>query len=157
MHKASTTFGSPDFGPVRSRLFQLIQDTTMRSAYQVVSDHYTAAAHGDLAGMMAEVAPDVQWTEMAGFPCAGTHVGPAQVIEKVFKVLGTEWEGYRFELETLIDAGDCIVGVGSYHGTYRKTGKALDARVAHIWRVEGGLVRRFEQFTDTLLVAKAMR
>jgi len=127
----------------------------MRSAYQIVSDHYTAAARGDLAGMMAEVAPDVQWTEMAGFPCAGTHVGPAQVIEKVFKVLGTEWEGYRFELETLIDAGDCIVGVGSYHGTYRKTGKAMDARVAHIWRVEGGLVRRFEQFTDTLLVAKA--
>jgi ketosteroid isomerase-like protein len=129
----------------------------MRSAYQIVSDHYAASARGDLAAMMAEVAPDVQWTEMAGFPCAGTHVGPAQVIEKVFKVLGSEWEGYRFQLETLIDAGDCIVGVGNYHGIYRQTGRALDARVAHVWRVEGGLVRTFEQFTDTLLVAQAMR
>lgn len=62
---------------------------------------------------------------MAGFPCAGTYVGRAQVIEKVFKVLGCEWEGYRFQLETQIDAGDCIVGVGGYHGTYRKTGKAM--------------------------------
>jgi ketosteroid isomerase-like protein len=26
-----------------------------------------------------------------------------------------------------------------------------------VWRVEGGLVRSFEQFTDTLLVARAMR
>ena len=129
----------------------------MRSAYQIVSDHYAASSRGDLAAMMAEVAPDVQWTEMAGFPCAGTHIGPAQVIENVFKVLGAEWEGYRFELETLIDAGDCVVGVGNYRGHYRKTGKAMDARVVHVWRVEGGLVRRFEQFTDTLRVAQAMQ
>lgn len=128
----------------------------MRSAYQIVSDHYAASARGDLAAIMAEVAPDVQWTEMAGFPCAGTHVGPAHVIEKVFKVLGSEWEGYRFQLETLIDAGDCIVGVGGYHGNYRKTGKAMAARVAHVWRVERGLLQSFEQFTDTLLVAQAM-
>ena len=128
----------------------------MRSAYQIVSDHYAASARGDLAAMMAEVAPDVQWTEMAGFPYAGKHVGLAHVIEKVFKVLGSEWEGYRFQLETLIDAGDRIVGVGGYHGTYRKTGKAMAARVAHVWRVERGLVRSFEQLTDTLLVAQAM-
>lgn len=107
--------------------------------------------------MVAELAPDVQWTEMAGFPCAGTHVGPAAVIDKVFTVLSTEWESYRFVLETLIDVGECIVGIGRYHGTYRATGKVMTARVAHVWRIEGGLVRSFEQFTDTLLVAQAMR
>lgn len=53
----------------------------MRSAYQLVCGHHAAAACGELAAMMAEVAPDVQWTEMAGFPCAGIHLGPAQVIE----------------------------------------------------------------------------
>ncbi len=132
-------------------------DMPLRTAHQIVTDHYAASARGDLVAMMAEVAPDVRWTEMAGFPCAGTHVGPEQVADKVFKVLGSEWEGYRFALETLIDAGDCIVGIGSYHGTYRQTGKAMSARVAHVWRVEGGLVRSFEQFTDTLLVAQAMR
>jgi hypothetical protein len=26
-----------------------------------------------------------------------------------------------------------------------------------VWRIEGGLVQSFEQFTDTLLVAQAMR
>jgi ketosteroid isomerase-like protein len=129
----------------------------MRSAYQIVSDHYAASARGDLAAMMADVAPDAQWTEMAGFPCGGTYIGPGQVIENVFKVLGAEWDGYRFTLETLIDAGERIVGVGDYSGTYRKTGKAMQARVVHVWEVKGGQVRRFEQFTDTLLVAQAMR
>ena len=129
----------------------------MRSPRQIIADHYAASARGDLVAMMAEVAPDVRWTEMAGFPCAGTHVGPAEVADKVFKVLANEWEGYRFDLAMLIDAGDCIVGIGSYHGTYRRTGKRMTARVAHVWRVQGGLVHSFEQFTDTLLVAQAMR
>ncbi|MEP7299776.1 MAG: nuclear transport factor 2 family protein [Burkholderiales bacterium] len=129
----------------------------MRTALQIVSDHYDGSAAKDLGKMMAEVADDVQWTEMAGFPCAGTHVGPAQVIDKVFKVLGGEWDDYAFHLERLIDGGQSIVGVGTYTGTHRKTGKAMRARVVHVWDVEGGLVRRFEQFTDTLLVAQAMQ
>lgn len=128
----------------------------MRSAYQIISDHYAASDRGDIAGMMAEVSPTVQWTEMAGFPCAGTHVGPQQVIAKVFKVLGAAWQGYHFKLETLIGGGDRIVGVGDYRGTYRQTGKAMHARVVHVWRVQAGLVTHFEQFTDTLLVAQAM-
>jgi len=46
------------------------------SHLEVVRDHYAASARGDLAAMMAEVSPQVRWIEMAGFPCAGTWVGP---------------------------------------------------------------------------------
>lgn len=129
----------------------------MRTPHQIVADHYAASDRQDLDAMFADVADDVQWTEMAGFPCAGTHVGPAQVIEKVFKALGAEWEGYRFVLERLVDGGDTVVGIGDYHGRNRATGKAMHARVTHVWQVHGGKVRRFEQFTDTLLVARAMQ
>jgi len=128
-----------------------------RTAYQIVAAHYAASDRLDIAGMMADVAPDVRWTEMDGFPCRGTHVGPAQVVENVFKVLGTEWDGYRFTLETLIDGGERIVGVGTYTGTFKATGKAMRARVAHVWQVAGGRIVGFEQFTDTLRVAEAMR
>ena len=123
----------------------------MRSACQIVSGHYAASARGDLTAMMAEVAPDLKWAEMAGFPCAGTHIGKAQVVDKVFKALGAELDGDRFELETLIAAGDCIVGIG----TSRATGKATEARDAYVWCFEGGPVRQFGQFTDasTLQIA----
>jgi ketosteroid isomerase-like protein len=129
----------------------------MRTPHQIVADHYAASDRHDLDGMFADLADDVQWTEMAGFPCAGTHVGPPQVLEKVFKVLGAEWEGYRFVLERLVDGGDTVVGIGDYHGRHRQTGKSMHARVTHVWQVQGGKVRRFEQFTDTLLVAQAMQ
>lgn len=128
-----------------------------RTALQIVADHYAASARRDIAGMMADVAPDARWTEMAGFPCAGTYVGPEQVVEGVFKVLGAEWEGFGHTLETLIDGGDRVVALGTYTGTCRRTGKSMRARVAHVWQVAGGSIVGFEQFTDTLLVAEAMR
>jgi ketosteroid isomerase-like protein len=128
----------------------------MRSNHDIIQAHYAASDRKDIAGMMADVSPEVRWTEMAGFPCAGTWVGPQQVIENVFKVLGGTWDGYAFKLERLIDGGDSIVGIGDYRGTYRATGKSMHARVVHVWQLEGGKVVRFEQFTDTLLVARAM-
>jgi len=128
----------------------------MMSNTDIVRAHYAASAQGDIVGMMAHVSPQVRWTEMAGFPCAGTWIGPQAVADNVFAVLGRDWIGYRFELQNLIDGGDHIIGVGSYHGTYRATGKAMQARVAHIWQLRDGKVVAFEQFTDTLLVSKAM-
>ena len=126
-------------------------------AIDIVRAHYAASAQGNVAEMMAHVSPQVRWTEMAGFPCAGTWVGPQAVAENVFAVLGRDWIGYRFELQTLIDAGDQVIGVGSYHGTFRATGKAMQARVAHVWKLQDGQIVAFEQFTDTLLVRQAMQ
>ena len=47
---------------------------TPRSNHQIIQDHYAASARQDLAGMLADVAEDVRWTEAAGFPCAGTRI-----------------------------------------------------------------------------------
>ena len=128
----------------------------MQTPYQIVAAHYAASDRHDLDGMLAQVSPEVQWTEMAGFPCAGTHTGPTAVVEQVFKRLGQEWEGFSFTLGALYDAGSTVVATGEYAGTYRKTGKGMRARVAHVWQVSDGKVIAFEQFTDTLLVHKAM-
>ncbi|MEO6277570.1 nuclear transport factor 2 family protein [Roseateles sp.] len=129
----------------------------MKTNLQIVTDHYAASARGDLAAMMADVAADVAWTEMAGFPCAGTWIGPEQVTRHVFEVLARDWDDYRFTLERIIDGGEQLVGIGSYSGRCRATGRAMQARVAHVWQLSGGQVVAFEQFTDTLLVARAMQ
>jgi uncharacterized protein len=128
----------------------------MRTNLDIVRDHYAASARADIKAMMAEVSPQVRWTEMEGFPCAGTWVGPQAVIDNVFAVLGAQWDGYRFELESLVDGGESIVGIGCYRGTFRATGKYMQARVAHVWQLQGSQIVAFEQFTDTLLVRRAM-
>jgi ketosteroid isomerase-like protein len=128
----------------------------MRSSYQIIADHYAASERRDLAGMLADLADDVQWTEMAGSPYAGTHVGRQQIIERVFAAVEADWEQFEFRLQTLVDGGEVILGIGDYVGTHRRTGKAMTARVAHVWRLEGGKVQSFEQFADTLLISRAM-
>ena len=128
----------------------------MTENIDIVRAHYAASTHGNVEAMMANVSPQVHWIEMAGFPCAGTWVWPHAVAHNVFAVLCRDWIGYRFELQHLIDAGDQVIGVGTYHGTYRATGKEMQARVAHVWKLQNGKIVTFEQFTDTLLVHQAM-
>jgi ketosteroid isomerase-like protein len=129
----------------------------MRSNLEIVADHYAASDRKDLDGMLADLAPDAAWTEMQGFPYAGTYIGKQGVIDGVFKRIGADWDGFTFTLEKLYDAGEAIIATGNYAATYRGTGKSFSCRVTHIWQLAEGKVRRFEQFADTLLVANAMR
>lgn len=60
----------------------------------VVRRQYLASAAGDLAALRAALAPDVEWTETAGFPLAGTYRTPEGVTAHVMERLGEEWDGW---------------------------------------------------------------
>nr|WP_299507484.1 nuclear transport factor 2 family protein [uncultured Rhizobium sp.] len=128
----------------------------MKSTYELVKTHYEANDRRDIAGMIADIADDCRWTEMDGFPCAGTYIGGQAIVDNVFKALGGMFDSYAFELERLLDAGDSAVGIGTYTGTHKGTGKSFTARVVHVWGGSGGKIRTFEQFTDTLRVTESM-
>jgi uncharacterized protein len=134
-----------------------MSELKMRTGYDVVKAHYIASDLGDLQGMLADLAPDAEWIEMAGSLCAGAFVGPDAVVENVFKVIGAEFETFAFKLDRLLDAGDEVVAVGGYSGVHRRTRKSFAVRTAHLWTVRQGKIRRFEQFTDTQLTAEAAR
>ena len=128
----------------------------MRTAYDVVKAHYDANDRRDMDGMLADIAPDCRWTEMAGFPCAGTYVGRDEIFRNVFVALGEMFDGYSFKLERLLDAGEDVVAIGVYNGKNKRTGKDFTARVVHVWGVAGDKIRQFEQFTDTWRVVESM-
>ena len=119
--------------------------------------HSAASDRGDLDGMLAPLADDVSWTEAAGFPYAGTYLGPDAVAAGVFQRIQDEWDDYTVAIDKVIDGGDVVVGIGTYSGTYRATGRFFAARVAHVWRLTEHRVVAFEQFTDTELVNRALR
>lgn len=122
----------------------------------IIKDHYAASARGDLDGMIAPFAPDIRWTEMAGFPYAGTYVGPQAIVDGVFGRIKTEWEDYQATPDEYVSAGDHVVAFGVYSGTYQATGSYMEARFTHHWTLRDGLVTRFEQYADTHLVRQAM-
>ena len=121
----------------------------------VVRRQYLASAAGDLEALRATMAPDVEWTEMAGFPLAGTYRTPSEVTSNVMEILGRDWEGWAAHDDDYIVEGENVVVLARYTATHRATGNPLNVRVAHHFIVRGGLIVRFEQFVDTAKVAEA--
>lgn len=121
----------------------------------VVRRQYLASAAGDLEALRATMAPDVEWTEMAGFPLAGTYRTPSEVTSNVMEILGRDWEAWAAHDDDYIVEGENVVVLARYTAKHRATGNPLNVRVAHHFIVRGGLIVRFEQFVDTAKVAEA--
>jgi uncharacterized protein len=122
----------------------------------VVRRQYLASARGDLEALRATLADDVEWTEMAGFPLAGTYLTPAAVTSNVMKALGRDWDGWAAHDDTYVVEGENVVVLARYTATNKATGRDINVRVAHHFVVRGGMIVRFEQFVDTALVRAAM-
>ena len=121
----------------------------------VVRRQYLASAAGDLEALRATLAPDVEWTEMAGFPLAGTYRTPEGVTANVMEKLGSQWDEWTAHDDTYVVDGENVVVLARYSARHRTTGKPLAVRVAHHFVVRAGLIVRFEQFVDTALVRDA--
>ena len=121
----------------------------------VIRSFYERVGSGDLPGGLALLAEDATWTEMETFGHAGVYVGPAAVRDNIFVRIGAEWAPFGLEVDQVLDAGPAVVGVGTYSGTCKETGKSFTARVVHLFHVEEGKIASFEQFTDTAAIAAA--
>jgi ketosteroid isomerase-like protein len=136
---------------------QNVDFTTSAAPADVVRRQYLASATGDLRALRATLAPDVEWTEMAGFPLAGTYRTPEGVTANVMEQLSLEWDGWTAHDDTYVVDGENVVVLARYTARNKATGKPLDVRVAHHFTVRGGRIVRFEQFVDTAGVRDAMR
>jgi uncharacterized protein len=119
---------------------------------------YEAFGRGDVPTVLGAMDPAIVWNEAEGSPYAdkNPYVGPNAVLEGVFMRLGGEWDGFGVAVEEVHDAGDTIVATGRYGGAYKKTGKKNHAQFAHVWKLRGGKIVSFQQYTDTLQATKAV-
>ncbi len=129
---------------------------TSSTPADVVRRQYLASANGDLEALRATLADDVEWTEMAGFPLAGTYRTPTGVTSAVMERLGAEWDDWIAHDDTYVIDGENVVVLARYTATNKATGNNINVRVAHHFVVRGGHIVRFEQFVDTAKVREAM-
>lgn len=124
----------------------------------IISGMYDAFAAGDVPAVLEAMSPDIVWNEADNFPYAdgNPYRGPEAILTGVFGRLGTEWDGFAAKIDEIMDAGDAVVALGYYEGRYNATGRPIRAQFAHIWRLADGKVVAFQQYTDTLQVAKAV-
>jgi ketosteroid isomerase-like protein len=124
----------------------------------LVQGLYDAFATGDVADVLGRMSPDIVWNEAENFPYAdgNPYVGPEAIASGVFTRCATEWDGFAVSVEEILDAGDTVIALGRYLGTYKATGKPMRTQLVHVWRVAGGKVVRFQQYADTLQVSRVI-
>jgi ketosteroid isomerase-like protein len=128
-----------------------------RQNVELVRGIYDSFAAGDVAAVLGAMSPDIVWNEAENFPLAdrNPYIGPDAVAGGVFARLAADWDGFALSIDELLDAGDAVVATGRYRGTNRATGDAVNAQFVHIWRIQDGKAKAFQQFTDTLQFARA--
>src|SRR3954464_7807396 len=116
---------------------------------EIVRNVYAAFAAGDIAGVLGAMSPQIEWREAENFPLAdgNPYQGPEAILHGVFARLGSEWDDFAPRPEEFLDAGDTVVVLGRYTGTFKANGAALDAQLAHVWRVKDEKIVRFDQYT----------
>ena len=119
---------------------------------------YDAFAIGEVPGVLGRMSPDMVWNEAENFPYAdgNPYVGPMAVAAGVFARCGGEWDSFAAVPDEILGAGDTVVALGHYHGSFKATGKAMKAQMVHVWRIVDGKAVAFQQYVDTLQVARVM-
>ena len=119
---------------------------------------YNADSQADVAGVVNLLHPDLEWTEAEGFPYySGTWRTPQDVVEKLLAPLMRDWDNFSAVADDFIVEGDRVVSLGVYSGTSKVTGRTMRAPFAHVWWVADGKLKRFDMYTDTLLIDRALR
>ena len=117
---------------------------------EIVKRSYVAFARGDMAGVLGDMADDIEWQQAQGLPHGGTYHGLAEVRRNIFDPLDEEWwDEFSADPDEFLDAGGEVVVLGRYRGIAKGTGKRLDVPFVHVWTLRDDKAVRFRQFLDT--------
>jgi ketosteroid isomerase-like protein len=124
----------------------------------IVRALYEAFGKGDIPGVLGKFDQKIEWREAENFIYAdrNPYIGANAILEGVFLRFVSEWTDFTVSPESIIDAGEQVVTLGTYSGTHKKTGKSVRAQMVHVWNMSDGKAVRFQQYTDTKQFADAV-
>jgi uncharacterized protein len=126
---------------------------------RLLKNLYDAFGRGDIPNVLGMMSSDIKWYEAESnpyMPSGEAWVGPDAVLNNLFMRLGGEWDGFTVHPGSFHGAGDSVIVEARYSGTYKPTGKRLDAQVCHVRDVKDGKLTRFQQYVDTAKLRDVM-
>ena len=129
------------------------------SNIQKARDIYDALNRGDMATVLGAFDSRIEWREAEGNPYEPSGrpwTGPDAVTQNLFVKIGADWDGFTVHPNYFHEAGETVVVEGRYTGTFKPTGKSLDAHVCHVLKFQDGKLTNFQQFVDTAQLQDVM-
>jgi uncharacterized protein len=129
----------------------------MTTSVSIVRRFYDALSCEDVPAVLSLLDEQVV-TEAERFPYyGGTWHGPQAILDNLLKRIADDWDGFSAKAHEFIAEGDRVVSLGTYSGTFKKTGRSFSAAFAHVWTVRGDKLARFNMYTDTAKVLEAIQ
>jgi ketosteroid isomerase-like protein len=123
---------------------------------QIVKELFAAMGCGDLQGVLALTADDVEWVIPGEWPLAGMHRGHAGLADFFQKAADMVATSFFAPLEFIAQA-DRVLIVGLSTGKIKATNKAFEDHFVFAMTVRDGKVTHIREYIDTLALARAAR
>jgi len=118
---------------------------------------YEATVPGHRQATRGLQSPHVVYDLPGGMPVGAGHFeGLDDVLERFLVNFYFAFD-VRFLAEEFIASGEEVVALGRIQGQTRKGAVPIDVPFAHVWTVKGGYLQRLRAFTDTAMLADALR
>jgi len=118
---------------------------------------YEATIPGHRESLRGLQAPHVIYDLPLGMPIGCGHFEGLQDVLERFLTSFYQALDVRFIAEEFISAGDQVVALGRIEGQTRKAAVPLNVPFAHVWTVRDGYLQRLRAFTDTAVIAYALK
>ena len=127
----------------------------MRTNVELIQMLYEAFGNGRVDTILEHCSDTITWDCVGNpdwVPLAGTRTGKAAV-QRFFEELARGYTFEEFVPDSFHDAGDHVFCFGHSRSRAAATGKTIDDRFLHAFRIESGKVAGFTEFSDTAAVA----
>jgi hypothetical protein len=123
---------------------------------QIVRDIYERFGRGELDAILTLLTDDVEWivAPCADVPFSGVHRGPQQV-RAFFHNLAYFARFERFEPRETHVAGEAVFVLGRERAFSKPKDRVWECDWIHVWKLRGGKVACFREYTDTAAIAQA--
>ena len=119
---------------------------------------YTRLGERDYEAVMSYLADDIVWIVADNSPLSdcGPYGGTDEVRSGVFERLTAGFDKLVFDADEIFkcNGGERIVALGYYYFRFHGQAEERKAQVAHVWTIRDGRAVKFQQYLDTLQVAR---
>jgi ketosteroid isomerase-like protein len=102
---------------------------------------------GEFDASLATLPPEIEWDNTAAVPDGDTYRGREEVLS-YWREIGGRWDDFRIVPERTVEGAACVLLLGRLIGRGVNSGVPVETTWDQVWRVEGDVPVRCENYTD---------
>ena len=129
------------------------ETTSRQDSRTIVNGLYAAIYERDPAAAAELLTEDVTWTVPDSLPAGGAYHG-REAVGAYLNMLSETWHVLEHRPERFVEDDRHVVVTGQSALTSSLTGEKDRIPFAHVMKIDGGRIAVFDEFTDTVRMAR---